>query len=217
MTGTFKPFITGRHVEEAVTNLCVKWGAEFVAEAERQFGIEPRSVPVLERGQFTSVSDDFEKMPEDQLPVCLVLAPGLAGTPRREADRTLTAPVAVSLGFLVGVGGHGIDASRETSQVYAAAYSELLLRMPLEGIQVDDAPMYVDERYGDVPGKAGRTLGGSRIIFIIWVRNWRSLTGGPPSRTDPRPDPYVEPPPLGVVETVFRVINGEEREITPNG
>jgi hypothetical protein len=215
---TFPDMISGRHVEQAVIETCVKWGEEFVAEAERQFGIPPRSVPVPAAGQFTSTSATFEKWPEDQTPAVLVIAPGLTGKPRREADRSLTAPVAVGLGFLCGT-GHGSAANREAAQLYAAAYSELMLRMPLtllgERLGVE-AVEYVDERYNDIPGNREKMLAASRLVFVINVKNWRSLKGQPP-QPEPRPDPYKGPQPeWPTVGTIFRSLNEETRSI-PDG
>jgi hypothetical protein len=138
---TFPIMMTGRHVEEAVIETCVKWGAEFISEGERQFGIEPHSVPVPALGQYTTTSTAFEKWPEDQTPAVLVIAPGLTGPPRIEADRSLTAPLGLGLGFLVST-SHGPTANRELAAFYAAVFSELILRMPL---QLQNVPVGVDE------------------------------------------------------------------------
>jgi hypothetical protein len=215
---TFPDALSGRHVEQAVIETCVNWGEEFVAEYERQFGIPARSVPVPEEGQFTTTSQTFEKWPEEQTPAVLVLAPGLTGKPRREADRSLTAPVAVGLGFLAGT-GHGSDANREMAQLYAAAYSELMLRIPLTllgtplGVESID---YIDERYSDTPGNRERMLAAARLVFVVNVKNWRSLSGKPPE-ADPRPNPYVDPPiEWPTVGTIFRALNDEQRSI-PDG
>lgn len=201
----FPAFLTGRHVERAVIDTCVKWGAEFIADAERQFTIQPHAVPVPDEGQFTTTSSEFEKFPEDQTPAVLIIAPGLAGEPRQEADRSLTAPVALGVGILVST-GHGVEANRDAAQILAGAYCELLLRMPLEGLDVDSIE-YIDERYTDIPGRAERTLAAARLVFTIWVRNWRSLKGGPPDRSAPRPDPYPDPGPLPRVSKTFVSIN----------
>lgn len=216
---TFPHMISGRHVEQAVIETCVKWGEEFVAEAERQFAIPARSVPVPDEGQFTSTSETFEKWPEEETPAVLVLAPGLAGVPRKEADHSLTAPVAVGLGFLVST-GHGTDANRELAQFYAAAYSELILRMPLQllGVRLGvEFVEYRDERYTDIPGKRERVLGAARLVFVIGVKNWRSLRGLPPE-PDPRPNPYIDPPAeWPTVGSIFRTFNDETRRIPDDG
>jgi hypothetical protein len=212
---TFPHMLSGRHVEQAVIETCVKWSEEFIAETERQFGIPAHSVPVPTEGQYTSTSQTFEKWPEEETPAVLVLAPGLVGKPRREADRSLTAPVAVGLGFLVGT-GHGSAANRELAQFYAAAYSELMLRIPLilQGIPLGvESVEYLDERYNDIPGNRERMLAAARLVFSVGVKNWRSLKGGPPE-PDPRPNPYVDPPAeWPTVLTVFRTLNEETRRI----
>lgn len=192
---TFPSFLIGRQVEEAVINTCLKWGRAWLAEAERQLGIEPRSLQVPARGQYTVRAEQFRKWPETQTPAVLVLAPGLTGSPRVEADRSLTAPVGLALGFLASSPIDG--AARELAQIMAAAYTEVVLRHPLEfadGTKLDVAGIdYLDERYADIPVEKERYMGAARVVLTIWVRGWRSKKGGPIDRDNPPTDPY-EPP-----------------------
>lgn len=202
-------FLSGYHVTKAVIDTAVKWGETYVAATERMFGIAPHTIPVPERGQFTISANEFEKWPEQQTPAILVMAPGLGGEPHREADRSLTAPVAVGL-FIIVATPHGVEANREAAEILAAAYGQLFLRQPVEGIQTAGID-YRDERYGEVPGDAGRTLGAARVVFNIWVRNWRTLKRGALSVTEPPDDPYEVPGDLPRVESVFPTITPVRR------
>lgn len=209
----FGTWVAPRHVEQAVIDHCVRFGTDYVAEAERQFGIPPQSIPVPQAGQFTTVRRIFEKDPEDQGPAVLVINPGLAGQPRREADRTLTAPLALGLGFAVNIGGFE-GAGAEVAQILATAYKHVMLQLPPAGLDVESIYL-VDEKYDDIPRGAERSLGTARLVFVLWIKNWAALAGGPVGRV-PSPDPYDPPEELPRVETVFTQINLGSIEGGPN-
>ncbi len=184
-----------RQIELAYIEHVNKWLATFIAEAERQFGIPARAVPVPARGQFTVSREEFQKYPEHQTPAVLVMAPGLAGEPRREADRSLTAPIALAFG-VVAASPHIEDAAAEIAQLIGVAIREIVLRLRPEDLDVK-AVRLVDERYGDIEK---RTMGSARIVFTIDVAGWSPGKGGPVSRTDPPVDPYDPPGDLTTVQ-----------------
>lgn len=193
----FGTWTSPRHVETSYIDLVNKWLPTYIAEAERQFGLAARTLPVPERGQYTTSRDQFQKWPEDQTPAVIVLAPGLAGDARKEADRSWTAPV--GLGFGVIAATPFFEAATELAQILAVAIREIVLHLPPEGIKVDSVEL-LDEQYGDVENRA---LGSSRVIFRVWVRNWGSGEGGPINRQDPPDDPYTDPGERPTVTSVF--------------
>lgn len=186
---TFGVWTSPRHVEQAVINHLVLWGPDWIAEAERQFAIPAQSVPVPAAGQFTVVRDVFEKWPEDQTPAVLVIAPGLTGPPRREADRTLTGPVGLGVGVIASSTFPGAGA--EVAQIIATAYMNLLLNLKPAGLDVAGVD-FESARWGDIPAESERTMGAARLLFTFWVRNWASLSSKPP-RSIPSVDPYEDP------------------------
>lgn len=188
---SFNRWTAPRHIEKAIIDHLSKWVMEYFAEAERQFGLEPRTLPVPEAGQFTTVREQFEKWPEDQTPAVLVIAPGLAGTPRMEADRSLTAPVAIGVATIVGAPGWEPGVATEAAQIMGVALRELMLQLPPDGLDVDGVELR-DERYGDVPADNERTMGSARIVMVYWVRNWAIRKGGPKDRVNPRANPYED-------------------------
>lgn len=208
LVSVYGKWIAPRHVEQAIIDHLVLRGAEYIAEAERQFGIEPRSIPVPQEGQFTTVRDTFEKWPEDQTPVVLIMSPGVSSAPRRETDRSLTAPVAIALGVIVSSGFPGAGA--EAAQIIGTAFKNLMLQLPPAGLDTAGVELQV-EAYGDIPAAGERTMGSSRIGFHVWVKNWAALGGGPLDRNAPPPDPYVAPGDWPRVESVFSQINNARR------
>lgn len=206
---TFGNWLSPRHVEAAYIDHVVKWLETFVAEAERQFGFTARSIPVPHRGQFTVSREDFQKMPEDQTPAVLVLAPGMAGEARREADRSLTAPIALAFGVIAYTPALEQGLATEIAQILGLAIREIVLRLPPDDLEVKGVRL-IDERYGDLEE---RSMGSSRVIFTVDVANWSPGSGGPVDRTDPPEDPY-DPPgnyPLVQPGKIFPFIEQKER------
>lgn len=199
----FGSWTSPRHVELAFIHLVNKWLPTYIAEAERQFGIPPRSLPVPARGQFTVSRQEFIKWPENQTPAILVLAPGLAGDTRREADRSVTAPVAVGFGVITAASVFGAEggesAATEVAQIIGVAIREIVLRLPPDDVSVAGIEL-LDEQYGDIEE---RNMGSSRVIFRVWVRNWGSGSGGPIDRNEPPEDPYDPPGDLPTVEGIY--------------
>lgn len=209
VVSTFGLWTSPRKIEKAIIDHCVKWGETFIAEAERQFGIPARSIPVPEEGQYTTVRDTFEKWPEDQTPAVLVISPGVSSSARREADRSLTAPVGIALGVIASSGFEGAGA--ETAQIIGVALRELLTSwVPIEGLDLAQPVELVVEGYGDIPAGGERTMGSSRIGLVFWVKNWAAIGGGPLDRTTPPDDPYAAPAEAPTVQKLFWKINDVE-------
>ncbi len=197
-----------RHIELSYIEHLDKWLEVFIAEAERQFGIEPQLIPVPRRGQYTVSREEFQKYPEDQTPAILVLAPGLAGEPRREADRSLTAPIALAFGVITSSAPFtDNDAATEVAQVIGVAIREIVLRLPPEGLKVKGVQL-IDERYGDIEK---RSMGSSRIIFTIDVAEWSPGRGGPVNREEPPVDPYDPPGDYPIVQETFVHLSNARR------
>lgn len=183
----FGDWTSPRHIELAYIDHIERWITTYIAEAERQFGIDARSLPVPARGQFTVHRSEFEKWPEDQTPAILVLAPGLAGDPRREADKSLTAPIAIGFGIIAAAGAIFEDAAAEIAQIIGVSIREIVLNLRPIGLDVAGVEL-LDEQYGDVEK---RSLGSSRLIFRVWVKNWSPGPSGPIDRVNPPDDPYL--------------------------
>lgn len=204
---TFGKWTSPREIENGYIAHVDKWLTTFIAEAERQFGIPPRTVPVPRLGQFTVSRDEFQKYPEDQTPAILVMAPGLAGEPRRESDRSLTAPVALAFGVVAASPFVDDNAAAEVAQVIGLSIRELVLRLPPEDLDVI-AVTLIDERYGDIEK---RSMGSARIVFQVDVAGWSPGKGGPVDRIVPPADPYLPPGDYPTVQTTFVTLSNARR------
>lgn len=202
----FGKVVTGAMVERAVVDFLTaedeetggNWFATALGEIERVEGLEPGSVQTP-LGVVTS--SDFEKWPEDQLPVILVISPGLVRPPVRRGRASL------SMTWAVGVAGIVADTTPESSrrlgQVYAAAASLAIMTHRSLGGFATGGTVQMDERYDDIDFGDGRTIGAGRCVFYVTVEDARSTAGGPPR---PLPEPGTDPGPWpDVTETSITV------------
>jgi hypothetical protein len=174
----FGKVITGAAVERAIVGFLTdadeitggNWLSTCMGEIERVEGLTER----VTRPRGVVTSSDFEKWPEDQLPVILVISPGLVRPPERKGRGALTFTWGVGIAGLVG--DTTAESSRRMGQVYAAAISLAInTHKSLGGFDLD---------FGD-----GRTLGAGRCVFEVSVEGARP-TGGGPSAPLPEPDPF---------------------------
>jgi hypothetical protein len=210
LNGTLGAAVTSYRIEQSLIDTMVLWSETFIANQERIQGLSARTIPVPERGQFTTVSETFQKWPENATPAILVLAPGLAGQPRVEADRTLTASVAIGIGIITTSTVPG--GARETAHIIGAAYRQLLLRVKPIGLSgYFDGMRYIDERYNDMPGTDERNKASARLVFTMNIRRWADARGRPIDMDRPPENPYD--PPEG-----WPTVGGEDKlnfQLTP--
>ena len=178
--------LTGNDLELATIDLLRDRLPEYIAEVERQTGHDPgqRQTP---RGYI--VASQFSKWPEDQLPVVVVISPGLSGPPRRAGDGRTLARWALSAG-VVNSAAH-IDKVRENTLDYIAAIRALITQhQSLGGLAT--AVDWIDENYIP-PFPYGRTqarsLFGAQAIFTVTVDDVVSYGKGPDGPWGPPPPP----------------------------
>lgn len=161
------------------------WLSTAIGEIERAEGLPPNSV---QRPRGVVTSSDFEKWPEDQLPVILVISPGLVRPPERKGRGGLTLTWGVGLAGLVG--DTTPESSRRLGQVYAAAISLAInTHKSLGGFASHTEQL--DERYDDIDFGDGRTLGAGRCVFEVSVEDARPTVSG---LTNPLPEPDPDNP-----------------------
>jgi hypothetical protein len=202
-SNVFGRAVSGAHVEAAIVDYLTKpdpdtggtWISTGLGEAERLHDLAPGSV---QRPLGIVTASQFEKWPEDQLPVVVVIAPGLARPPVRKGRGALT------MTWAVGVAGIVTDvddvASRLMGQVYALAISIAVNgHKSLNGFASKTEQL--DERYDDLDFDDGRTLGAGRCVFEITVEDARTTAGGP-LKPLPEPDVGTDPGPWPPVTDV---------------
>jgi hypothetical protein len=181
--GVYGRIVTGNDLERATLDLLRDKLPDYIREVERQHGQTPgqRQPP---RGYI--VASLFSKWPEDQLPVVVVISPGLTATPRRSGDGRTLARWGLSAGVINSA--RTIDTTRENALDYVAAIRTLVaqeqtlggLATAVDWIGEDYIPPF---NYGQT-----RSLFGAQAIFTVTVDDVVSYGRGPGGPWGPPPD-----------------------------
>lgn len=141
------------------------WMTPYLAEVERQMGLNPKSLPPV-RAWVTA--NEFRKMPEEQIPVGVVVSPGLSDRPVKDGSKVYTAKW--HIGIAIVVKGRDKEETGENAGLYAAACRGAMLQhQSLGGFA--KAVDWLDEDYTNIKTEANRTLGSAQLIFEIEVGN----------------------------------------------
>lgn len=196
----FGQIVTPGMVERAVAASISEWIDTYLAEIER---LEQYDPGVIQRPLDVINASEFEKWPEDQIPVVLVMNTGLAGNPVRRTEGRWDAS------WLIGVSPVVSDTDHASSRALAMAYIAALrvglmqhrkLRSSMYPNGFSTAVRWRGEDYTDLQFGATRTLGTAHCILEVLVENVMTDQGGPRSVL---PNPTADPgnwPPIRIVQ-----------------
>jgi hypothetical protein len=178
-TTIFGRIVTGDDVETWCLALFERWTSTYLAEVERQHGLaagywaRPRAfVRVL----------SFDKWPEDQLPVVMLVSTGIATPPVRHGDGMLKASWLLGLGVLCSARGE--QETHDMARHYIAAIRALVAQRPsLEGFA--QGVKWLDESYTQLPYDDSRSLCSGQAIFQVDVDDVTTTLAGPVTPDDP--------------------------------
>lgn len=201
--------ITGATVERQALWVLREHTDRYLREVERQEGREPST---LQRPRAYIPASEFSRRPEDQLPVVVVISPGLADQPRRLGEGTVTATWMLAVGVVCSASA-GETRVRENMQLYVAAMSALMLGQQSLGGLAEGVDQ-LDESYDDAPFDAARSLIAGQAIFQVTVPGTRLYGGGFDARDgDPPSWPQAERVLLDVHKApLYGPIRGEPGE-----
>ena len=178
--------ITGATVERAALQTIRKYAPQYIRETCRQVGRDPLPDP---RGYIVALT--FDKWPEDQLPVVVVISPGWAGRPRRAGDGRALAPWSLAAGI---VSSATPERTRENAQLYLGAIRTLLVQQQALGGLAAGIDCLDEDYIPPFAFSRTRTLLAVQALFTVHVSDAFTYGAGPPLETDgPPPDP-TEPP-----------------------
>lgn len=181
--------VTGRDVELAVLAFLKRWAGTYLAECERQRGYVPGSLP---RIRTWTTANEFETWPEDQLPCCLLVSPGLIEAPLADGAGVYRAKF--SLGLAVIVSARTMDETAALAKLYCAAFRAAILQhQSLEGFA--SGIEWLDENYDDIPSIDDRSLGAGQAVFAVEVSGFARRWNGPTTPNEP-PSPDTDPLPV---------------------
>jgi hypothetical protein len=204
----FGPIISAFEVEHALANCVRIWIRDYLAEAERQRGLEVEGFP---RFRSIVVAGGAAKWPEDQLPALLISSPGLA-----ESGASRAIQVHGDGGY---VARYRVDCTSEVSargnrqaimlaRFYAAAVRTLLIQQPLRA--PSDPPPWLrrvdltGERFDLRDWTVDRTRCAGTVSFAVEVDGVSTRGLGPRQPTYPPTDPDGGRPPEMLMPEVER-------------
>lgn len=187
-------------VEKAMQATLADYLPTYLGELERLKGYTAGQIA---RPAGVITASEFAKWPEDQLPLIMVVSPGLEGSPVRSSGAgAYDAQWSVTVAAVVA----DVDEleTRRLMSSYAAAIRAAVvqhkaLRSSLHPNGFAQFAEWRDESYSDIPFGDTRALDSCRVVFTVGVENVVTQAAGPRL---PLPDPSVDPGPWPPVTEV---------------
>lgn len=181
----FGEITVGTEIEVAVMDTLRIWMPTYLEEIELQKGRTRGEIPPPAR---YTTRNRFDSFPDDAMPLCVVVSPGLAEKPRKEGSGIYSAWWAVGVGFAAVA--RDADAAGFLSKVYGAASRAILLQHGSLGGSAEGVE-WEDESYDDLVDDEERTVRACYEMFRVFKYDIVTKGGGP---SDPiAPDPVTQP------------------------
>lgn len=193
----FNDIVSDDQVEDAVIATLRRWLPTYMSEVERQRGVEPGFYARPTEGSFV-VRTDFDKWPEEMLPLVIVISPGVDDDPARSGAGEYRGTFAIAVTCVVSSTDQTSTrryAMRMGAAIRAALIQHQSLDQALEG-KIGGVD-WVGTRNNELPPEDDRSIWACRQLFAVQVNSILSRPAGPktPEPPDePIPDwPTVEP------------------------
>src|SRR4051812_35803706 len=122
MTSIFGNILVGTQLEVAVMDTLRAWMPTLLQEIEIQLGRTRGEIPVP---RYYTTRNEFTSYPEDQMPMCVVVSPGLLTPPTKDGEGIYSAWFQIAVGFAASA--KDADASGFLAKIYGAAGRWILL------------------------------------------------------------------------------------------
>lgn len=160
-SGKIGSIVTGADVQRAMADTVKLWSPDYLAEVGEQSGRGRGELPGF-RSYVTLV--DLAKYNEDQIPTCVVVAPGTATVERRSRSYVVE--------WLCGVGcvvsGQNSENTYELGALYVAAVRALVVQHKSLGGFAEDVS-WTGERYDELDANDARTITAGVAQFSVFV------------------------------------------------
>lgn len=196
----FGPIITGKNVRLAMRDHLKLWMYTYLAEVGRGDGRAGQDLP-RPRSWVSSLDLQDGKFSEDQMPSCVIVAPGMVEEPRKQGGLYICR-WAVAVGFVVS--GQDRENTFDLSELYAAAGRAAVLQHPSLGGFASGTD-WIGERYDDIPNEMQRTLASGTVQFVVEIQGALMPGEGPDS---PLVDPATDPGPRATFESADSTTEG---------
>jgi hypothetical protein len=196
----FGPMPSAFDVPRAAQQTIRTWLPTYLRQRERLSG-RPYGSLAAPRG-WRVFTEDLDSDPGDQLPLCVIVAPGIADALVQGSHGNLQGRL--ELGISLVVSSHG--GADQTGTIMLAGEYGAALRLlfsekgSLGGVA--DGTSIIGERYDALASESQRTLVAASLVISVRMSGLATRFGGP---TTPFPDPAPQDDPggpvLGVVAT----------------
>lgn len=192
----FGPMIDGSIVENAVIAHLKKWYSTYLAEVERQAGVDAGT---WKRPRAWITTNEFDNFPEAQLPAVLLICPGLAGKPMKTGGHgKYRAPFSLATAVIVSA------ATRADAIMLSKKHSLALRAVMVQKASIGGFALgceWIGEVYDDLGHDSSRSIAVGKSQFIIEVDDVLTQRRGP-AASEPQSDPLDEYDEDITVETV---------------
>jgi hypothetical protein len=177
-----------RQVAENILETIVGWQFEYLAEHERQQGLDPRTLPEIGVAEVRQAA--YLKPAELALNPAVIV--WVAGATNHRSDPDSSVVIAdIEVGVRVAISAAEDEASRLLHH-YQSAFSQLLMDLPTcGGLSGDLLP--VDEDYSPFENADEAWRCGVDLMYVATGVEVGTRRAGPPPGSEPRDDPYEEP------------------------
>ncbi len=206
----FGPIVSGHDVESHLVAVFKRWAGTYLAEKERQDGLEAGT---LARPRSIGVADSLDKFDEDQLPAIVLVSIGLAERPVKNGDGYYRGRWDVGVACICAA--RTGEESHASCQRYMAALRTLLIQRP----SLDGWAAGIDwqgEQYDQLDFDTSRSLDVGLGNFWVEVAGISLANAGPPTPSDPL-DPDTAPWADWSKVTEIDIDVEKVDEITPEG
>lgn len=190
----FGALVTGLEVRAAVKSTVQLWVRDYLGEVARSSGRTSEDLRPF-RSYVSSI--DLDKFESDQLPACVIVAPGLLEQPELHKQNYNTR---WGVGVGIVVSGQSRENTFDLVELYTGAVRSLLVHHPSLGGFAEGLE-WLGERYDELRSDDLRTIGAGTVQLAVDVTEAQSRFGGPQNPTA-QAVPVTDP---GAVSTVGSV------------
>ncbi len=201
-TNLFGVIVTGKQVRTAMQAHLRQWFPTYLAELSRSDDRYGGDLPLF-RSYVSLLDMPDGRYVEDQMPSCVVVAPGLLEQPTKHRG-VYIARWAVNVGAVIS--GQDRENTFDLTELYAAAIRAAVVQHPSLG-GFATATDWLGERYDDIPNVMQRTLGAGTVQFSVEVQGAVDAQQGP---DQPLVEPVPDPGPRGTFAVVDATIQQKE-------
>jgi hypothetical protein len=162
-----------------------KWMPTYIQELEHQRNLPRGRIP---SPKVYTTRNNFSAMPDERMPLCVVVSPGLAHEPWKDGEGRHMGWYGLGVGIVARANSE--EASNKMAKIYGAAIRAIMLQKQA----LDDSWAFVgteliDESFTDIPtSERERSMRSVQVIFRVQVDELVTSFAGPQYPIAPDPD-----------------------------